>query len=102
VSGHVRRGRLSDGTCSVGSAYCRDVFGEVGLVTEHERRGFVSVETCWAMPGYCRDVFREVGFVPGRFDEIGILLVRFRRGRVCVGSSSVSRVSVGTCSAMST
>jgi len=56
--GRFRRSRLSVGTCSAMSAYCRDVFGEIGLVSGRVqrsrlivgmfRRGLVSVGTCYA------------------------------------------------------
>jgi len=32
-SERIRPGRVSVGTCSVMSGYCRDVFGEVGLAS---------------------------------------------------------------------
>jgi len=44
VSGRVRCGNVSVGTCSAMSGYCRDVFDEVGLVSGRVRRGLVKVE----------------------------------------------------------
>jgi len=41
VSERVRRCRLSVGTCSKKSCYCRDVFGEYGLVSGRVRLGLV-------------------------------------------------------------
>jgi len=81
VSGPVRRGLVSVVIRSATSAYCRELVGEVGLVS-----GL-----------YC-----EVGVVSGRFrrvrlsgrdvlGEVGFLSVRVRR----------SRLSVGTCPARS-
>jgi len=43
VSVRVRRGRLSVATCRERSAYCRDVFGAVGLVSGRFRRCVVIV-----------------------------------------------------------
>jgi len=61
----VRRGLVSVETCSASSALCRDVFGEVGLVSVRVRRGRVSVGTCSAKSGFCRDLFGEVGLLSG-------------------------------------
>jgi len=44
---------------------CRDVFGEVGLVTVRVRLGRVSVGTCSAKSGYSREVFGVVVVVSG-------------------------------------
>jgi len=102
VSGRVRRGLVTVGTCSTRSGKCRYMFGDVGLVSglvqrsgnsvidvftevvlvsELVRRGWVSVGTCHERSVYCRDMFGEVGLVSGRV-------------RRC-------RLSVGTCSARS-
>jgi len=48
VSGRDRRVRFSVDTCSARSALCRDVFCEVGLVSESVRRSFLSVVKCSA------------------------------------------------------
>jgi len=39
LSGLLRRGRVSVGMCSVRSAFCRELFGEVWLVSGRVRRG---------------------------------------------------------------
>jgi len=81
------------GMCSARSAYCRDVLGEVGLVSGPVRRGrlcdgtcpsmsgrvergFLSVGSCSERYGYCRDVFADVG----------LLSERFRGGRLSFGT----------------
>jgi len=61
VPGHVRRGQVSVGTCSARSGWCRDVFGNVGLVSGLVRQGRVSVGTFSARSNYFRDLFEEVG-----------------------------------------
>jgi len=48
VSGLVRRGLVSDGTCTSKPSYSRDVFGDVGLVSVRVRRFRVSLGTCSA------------------------------------------------------
>jgi len=63
MSGRFRRGRVIVGTCSAWSAYCRDVFCEVWLVSVSVRRGLLSVGTCSSMSDYYRDVLGEVGLV---------------------------------------
>jgi len=45
-SGRFRRGRFNVETCSIISAYCRDVFGDVGLWSGRVRRGRFSFGTC--------------------------------------------------------
>jgi len=47
----VRRCRLSYGTCSVMSDFCRDKFVEVGFVSGSVRRGRFSVGSCSAKSG---------------------------------------------------
>jgi len=37
VPGRVRRGRVIVGTCSAKSVYSREVFGDVGVVSERDR-----------------------------------------------------------------
>jgi len=49
MSVHVRRGRLSVGTCSTRSGKCRYVVGEVGLVSGHVLRGRIFVGPCSAL-----------------------------------------------------
>jgi len=48
MSGHVRRVRICVGPFSEKSAYCRVVFGEVGLVSGIVLEGRVNVGTCSA------------------------------------------------------
>jgi len=48
------------------SAYCRDLFVEVVLVSGHILHGRVSVGMFSARSALCRDMFVEVGFVSGR------------------------------------
>jgi len=91
VSGIVRRCRVSVGMFSAMSAYCRDFFGEVGLVSGRVRRGRLSVGMCSARLGYCRYVF----------DEVVFLSELVRRGRIIVGTFLTRWVIVGICSAMS-
>jgi len=96
VPGRVRRGRVSVGTFSAKSGYSRDVFGDVGVVSERVRRcrilsAFVrhsrfSVGTCSIWSGMCRDVFGEVGLGSGHV----------RRGVVFVGTCPALSVNVGT------
>jgi len=61
---------------------CRDVSGEVGLLSVHVRRGRLNVGTFSARSGVCRDVFGEV-----------VLVSRLVRQ---------GWINVGTCSAIST
>jgi len=58
---------------------CRELFGEVGLVSVLFRRGMNSVGMCSARSGMCGDVFGEVDLVSRSV----------RRGRVMVGMCSV-------------
>jgi len=46
MSGRERRGLVSEGTCSLRSAFCREVFDDFGLVSGHVRRGRVNVGKC--------------------------------------------------------
>jgi len=46
MSGRVRRGRLSVGTCSTRTDKCRDVSGDVGLVSGCVRRCLLIIVTC--------------------------------------------------------
>jgi len=48
------------------SALCRDVFGEVGLVSGLVRRGRVNVGSCSAKSAFCQDVYGEVCLESGR------------------------------------
>jgi len=57
----VRRGRVSVGTCSAKSGYCRDVIGDVGLVSGLVRQGRASVVICTAWSILCRELFDDVG-----------------------------------------
>jgi len=45
LSGRVRRGFLSVGTCSARTAKCRDVSGDVGIGSGHFGRGWFIVWT---------------------------------------------------------
>jgi len=66
MSVHVRRCRLIVGTCLAMSSMCRDVFGEVGLVSGRFRRCRVSVKTFSELSVYCWYVFDDVEYVSGR------------------------------------
>jgi len=46
VSGRDWRGMVIVGTCPARSAYCRDLFGKVVLVSARVGRGLVNVGTC--------------------------------------------------------
>jgi len=46
-----RRSRLSVGKCSMMTGYCRDMSGEVGLVSGLVRRSRIIVGTCSVMSG---------------------------------------------------
>jgi len=59
----VRRGLVSVETCSARSALCRDVFGEVGLVSVSFRRGRDSVGTCTSRSDLCQAVCGDVGLL---------------------------------------
>jgi len=48
VPGLVRRGRVIVGTCSAKTGYSRDVFGDVGVVSERVRWCRLIVGTCSA------------------------------------------------------
>jgi len=48
MSGLVRLCRVSDGTCSVMSDLCLDMFVEVGFVSGSVRRGRLNVGNCSA------------------------------------------------------
>jgi len=65
MSVHVRRCRLIVGTCLAMSGMCRDVFGEVGLVSGRFLRCRFNVGTCSARSGLCRIEIGEVGLVSG-------------------------------------
>jgi len=88
VTGRVRRGRISVGTCSSRSDLCWAVFGEVDfvsgqydevfLLSRRVRRVVVNVVTCSAMSSYYRDFSGKVRLV----------LVGVRPGRISVGTYS--------------
>jgi len=63
------------------SSLCRDLFGDVGLVSGRVRQGRLSVGMCSSKLGYCRDVSGDVGLLPGYVRRI--------------------RLNVGTCSVIS-
>jgi len=63
MSGLVRRNRFIDGTCSAWTAFCRDVFWQVGVLSGRARRGRVTVGFFSARSSLCRDVFVDVGLV---------------------------------------
>jgi len=63
VSRPVRRGLVSVGTSSVMSAICRDMFGNVELVSVRVRRVRISVGICSTRPSNFRYVFGNVGYV---------------------------------------
>jgi len=71
VSGRVRQRRVSFGTCTSRFSYSRDVFGEV-----------------WFVSGRVL----EVGLLPDVLDDVGLLSVHIRRGRVNVGTCSEKSV----------
>jgi len=87
---------------SARTALCRDMSGDVGLVSGHVRQCRFIVGTCSEGLDYFRDMFVVVGFLS---DSV-------RRGRLSVGTCTTSfflesrrvrrgMVSVGRCSAMS-
>jgi len=96
MSGRVRGGLACVGTCSsrrfsVGNfsaitAYCRDVFDEVMLVSGRVQRNRLNVGTCSTRSGLCGDVSGDVGLESGHFG----------RGRFSVGILSARSFNDGT------
>jgi len=100
------------GTCQARSAYCRDVFGENGLVSGSVRIDRLSVGTCSPRSGNCLDLFGVVGIVSGKrlwrsglcryvFGEVILLSGDVGEVRLQSGRFRRGRFIVGTCSAMS-
>jgi len=46
MPGLLRRGQVIVGTCSAKSGYSRDLFGDVGVVSERVRRSRLIVGAC--------------------------------------------------------
>jgi len=74
------------------SAFSRDMFFEVGLVSGRVRRGRFSVGTCSAKSAYCRDMSEEVGYCRDVNGEVLLVWGRVRRGRLSGGTCSTRSV----------